>query len=1167
MNLLYVTGNLSHADYLEHELGKIAPHIHLDVSPGNQDVLGRLSAPGRYDAVLVDSAISGADSQDLIARIRQKNLPVAIIAMAGPSDEDPPLKLLDAGADDYLIKKPNFVKSLSSLLQRVLDRRIGVEPDTQSLEVLHTGDLQRARRFFSNPDQLKLHPLVLDSDGNCVIPAGVPGKTPIDAVVLDESVHGAKIMRALKEILAAAPEVPVFLLLAPGQESLANLGLKLGARDYILKSGEYFHHIASSIENSVMRRNFAREKASTHAAESRLRLIIETIPACVARFSPHGTFQAINWTGLAMLGASRLDQLIGKNFPSLVGPENEERLKDFISRVSSGESLSIQFNWDGLDNVPRQLEMHAVPLGRELESRRAVLAVLHPVSSKSEIPPPAESEILERLQTEGESLRRQLETSQDEWKQEKEKLSEELSVAKGNLLETEQRFAQVALERDAGQARLEALLAGEKSEARLLEPTAPQEGFPAPEPEKDGEVQAAWETKCHALEERLLEAENPARQNMSIQSALEVREREIVQLHDEFVREKTLAAELQEQHTTLCEEFEHERLRWQAIQAESETKLAEADRQRKLFEETQAQLEAKVVELTSLLSQSESSGQQRIAGLEEELGAISRRVQESENQEASSEVRLKNTEARYAELEAQFTVARNEWEGVCRALQERRQAAEGEARRLEACVAELHEQIRLKWEPACRDLEQRCSEAECRYREASAGIEPIGDNLKKTESALAALDSEYRDARSQWDQTVKKWAAERGSLKDQIGELKNRLVEMESQHQIERDAWESARQSEKKFVSSREREELENRRSAVTAALRAIEARCAELAEQYRSELDRWDKDRTELETRREESDRMRAALEQSVRSLEQRLAETHEKELAEKSNSERAMREMQQQCEREKTEFDQSRIAMKQALTALETRCAELEEQCRIARADGEEKRNDLERLQTEIAARKETLEKALENLEIYQQELAEKQQSARESSEKLLRELEQQRAARISLQDALRISEARRAEILERQAADRSALEAAREEMERQTSTRLKLEEQLRNIELRLTQLAEEHRVERAELETMRQEIQSQRATRLALEEALHASETRTPGEQPTELAPAAIQALNELMARISDCLELLSRSLPPEDLCRMRGMRLLELGADAGKLALRLLALRSSPDPRIS
>ncbi len=93
MKVLYVTGDLRDGDYVEHEVGRVASNIQLELSPDMRDSMVRLDSAGRYDLVLLESQIPNGDCLTLINHIRQQNLPVAILVIIGPADEDPPRSL------------------------------------------------------------------------------------------------------------------------------------------------------------------------------------------------------------------------------------------------------------------------------------------------------------------------------------------------------------------------------------------------------------------------------------------------------------------------------------------------------------------------------------------------------------------------------------------------------------------------------------------------------------------------------------------------------------------------------------------------------------------------------------------------------------------------------------------------------------------------------------------------------------------------------------------------------------------------------------------------------------------------------------------------------------------------------------------------------------------
>lgn len=62
------------------------------------------AAAGGIDLVLLDLGLPDADGQDLLAELRQRRSSVALIVISARDSEANKVALLDAGADDYLVK-------------------------------------------------------------------------------------------------------------------------------------------------------------------------------------------------------------------------------------------------------------------------------------------------------------------------------------------------------------------------------------------------------------------------------------------------------------------------------------------------------------------------------------------------------------------------------------------------------------------------------------------------------------------------------------------------------------------------------------------------------------------------------------------------------------------------------------------------------------------------------------------------------------------------------------------------------------------------------------------------------------------------------------------------------------------------------------------------------
>ncbi len=1142
MNVLYLTEHISHADFLGHELEKLAPHIRLDVSPRVDDALARAATPGRYDAVLLDPIIQGTESLSVIVRIRQQDLPLAVIVLTGPADADPPVKMLEAGADDYVVKRPNFVKNLLLILDRLVERRrTEGEKDLPPLEVLHTGEIERARGHFTRPTLVKFRAMTVGPDGCGSLPAAPQGKFAFDAVVLDDATPGINLLRALKDIVARAPDAPVILMVAPGQDDVGVQGLKLGAAEYILKSGDYYHRLATALESAIRRRDLLREKAALRSTEARLRLIIETVPACVTLLTREGTFQAINWTGLSLVGATRVDQIVGKNLFSMVGPKREGRLRTFIDRVCAGERGAVEFEWDGLDGVPRKLELQAVPLRREAEASPAVLGVIHDLAAAARKMPKSQLSEAESAIAGLEEVQRTLQT---QWDEERKKCEAERIAVMDVLRASETKLAQAESERQAEQeawqaARQEmewqrtgleeALRAAEASRVQLVE--------------EHRREQAEWENTRRELERQHQEAEKQWTQ--LLESARE----------PEAHRSRT-----EGQHAEAPGSLYPARPGLEWGHAESESSLAEAERLHASIEELLRSLE---------ISQGGAEGQSQTGGVELEAAR-------TESQPFLQMEVIHGAEARHAELEEQYRIERTEWDSACLELKRLRaeaewncaemarqraslesaliekeardgdtkitnqaESADWEKKRQEweqqqaslmgtiggleqrlAENAEQHQIERAEWDSAWLRLMGQLAESESRRAELESLCAALEERLRAMDVRSSEIDDRYRSEQTAWEATRQQWEKQhleaeeqRAALEAIIRGLEARQAELVHQHQTERAEWEGARAEleRQRSESDSKREELESRRAMHEEVLHTLETRCAELELQYQSELAGLEKIQRELEEREREVEERRTALETMVTGLEARLEESKHQHRAEQDEWQTARLELERQrsvSEGKRSELESRCASLEAALHTLEGRSAELESQYRSALAELETTRQVQEQQSREAEEQRARLESMIRGLEARNLEIKEQHRSELAEWDRARQELEHQHAEsdgkraelegrRIALEEVLHALEARCAELENRCQTEQAESAKIVQELERQhrelAAKNSMLAKALAATEAHKAGLLEKHRLEQANRQRLREELEHQRAARIALEETLRASEAR--------------------------------------------------------------------------
>ncbi len=94
----------------------------------------REASLGHYDLVLLDLGLPGVDGEDVLARLRRDSA-LPVIVLTGRSEERERVRVLDLGADDYVVK-PCSLPELEARIRAVLRRG---QPTPPSHRIEHHG--------------------------------------------------------------------------------------------------------------------------------------------------------------------------------------------------------------------------------------------------------------------------------------------------------------------------------------------------------------------------------------------------------------------------------------------------------------------------------------------------------------------------------------------------------------------------------------------------------------------------------------------------------------------------------------------------------------------------------------------------------------------------------------------------------------------------------------------------------------------------------------------------------------------------------------------------------------------------------------------------------------------------------------------------------------------
>ena len=114
--------------------------------------------------------------------------------------------------------------------------------------------------------------------------------------------------------------------------------------------------------------------------EALLRAIIETEPECVKVLALDGTVRTMNAAGLAMIEATSMAEVVGKDICNLIGAESQPVFRELVRKAGLGEAGRLEFQIVGFQGTPRWLDTHVVPLRAADGNITAVLGVTRDVT-------------------------------------------------------------------------------------------------------------------------------------------------------------------------------------------------------------------------------------------------------------------------------------------------------------------------------------------------------------------------------------------------------------------------------------------------------------------------------------------------------------------------------------------------------------------------------------------------------------------------------------------------------------------------------------------------------------------------------------------------------------------------------------------------------------------
>jgi two-component system cell cycle sensor histidine kinase/response regulator CckA len=352
MNVLYVEDDPRDADLARRELARSAPDLRLDVVATFQEALARLEGGSTYDLLLSDLRLPDGDGLGLLAHVRERALPLAVVIITGRGDEETVVAALRAGADDYVVKRADYLVHLPNVLADALYRyRVQAERRARPLRVLYAepnasdADLTR-RHLARHAPHIHLEVVSTGRQALRRLPdtPTPPQEIAYDLLLLDYRLPGMDALEVLKEVRQMRGlDLPVALVSGRGKSEVALQAFKLGAADYLPKNPGYLFRLPAVLENAFHRTQLAREQAALRAGEAQYRTLFEGVPMGLYRTTPAGQILDANPALVHMLGYPDRESLLAAEATGIyVNPQNRQRWQALLEREGVVTDFEVQ---------------------------------------------------------------------------------------------------------------------------------------------------------------------------------------------------------------------------------------------------------------------------------------------------------------------------------------------------------------------------------------------------------------------------------------------------------------------------------------------------------------------------------------------------------------------------------------------------------------------------------------------------------------------------------------------------------------------------------------------------------------------------------------------------------------------------------------------------------
>lgn len=285
LSVLYLEDSAMDADLARRHLARHAPEIAFEIATTLVEARERL-AEKTYDVLLSDLRLPDGSGLELLAEVRARDLPTAVVILTGSGDQDAAIAALKAGADDYLTKRGDYLERLPRTLHAARERFIAqARQRARPLSVLYVEhnafDVDLLRRHLAeHAPHIRIEAVPDANAALARLPRAPEAAGEYDVLLIDyrlPGLDGLELTKLLREERGLT--LPIVFVTGHGSEEVAAQALHFGVDDYLSKHEGYLYEIAAVIEKVDRHARLERERVRQQQITDARRAVLDALIA------------------------------------------------------------------------------------------------------------------------------------------------------------------------------------------------------------------------------------------------------------------------------------------------------------------------------------------------------------------------------------------------------------------------------------------------------------------------------------------------------------------------------------------------------------------------------------------------------------------------------------------------------------------------------------------------------------------------------------------------------------------------------------------------------------------------------------------------------------------------------------------------------------------------